>query len=51
MFIQLSYPTSYSRHMSCHGYDSIMSVLCTPLQVKCYQDVLLLFVASPPVCI
>jgi len=22
---------------SCHGYEGIMSVLCTPLQVKCYQ--------------
>jgi len=26
----------YSRHMSCHGYEGVMSV-CTPLQVKCYQ--------------
>jgi len=23
--------------MSCHGYEGIMSVLCTPLQVKCYH--------------
>jgi len=22
--------------MSCHGYKAVMSVLCTPLQVKCY---------------
>jgi len=29
--------TSYSRHMSCHGYEGVMSVLWTPLQVKCYQ--------------
>jgi len=21
----------------CHVYDSVMSVLCTPLQIKCYQ--------------
>jgi len=21
---------------SCHGYEGVMSVLCTPLQVKCY---------------
>jgi len=27
---------AYSRHMSCHGYEGVMSVLCTPLQVKCY---------------
>jgi len=25
-------PTSYSRHMSCHGYEG------TPLQVKCYPN-------------
>jgi len=24
--------------MSCHGYEGVMSVLCTPLQVKCYQE-------------
>jgi len=30
-------PPSYSRHMSCHGYEGVMSVSCTPLQVKCYQ--------------
>jgi len=24
--------------MSCHGYESVMLVLCTPLQVKCYQN-------------
>jgi len=30
-------PTSYSRHMSCYGYEGVMTVLCTPLQVKCYQ--------------
>jgi len=24
--------------MSCHGYDGVMSVLCTPLLVKCYRD-------------
>ncbi len=23
--------------MSCHDYEGVMSVLCTPLQVKCYQ--------------
>jgi len=23
--------------MSCHGYEGVMSVLCTPLQVKCYH--------------
>jgi len=23
--------------MSFHGYEGVMSVLCTPLQVKCYQ--------------
>jgi len=28
--------TSYSRHMSCHGYEGVMSVLCTALQVNCY---------------
>jgi len=22
--------------MSCYGYEGVMSVLCTPLQVKCY---------------
>jgi len=22
--------------MSCDGYEGVMSVLCTPLQVKCY---------------
>jgi len=28
-------------HMSCHYYEGvIMSVLCTPLQVKCYCKVL-----------
>jgi len=21
----------------CHGYEGVMPVLCTPLQVKCYQ--------------
>jgi len=25
--------------MSCHGYEGVISVLCTPLQVKCYQNV------------
>jgi len=30
-------PTSYSRLMSFHGYEGVMSVLCTPLQVKCYR--------------
>jgi len=30
--------TSYSRHMSCHGYEGVMSVLWTPLQVKCYRE-------------
>jgi len=20
----------------CHGYEGVMSILCTPLQVKCY---------------
>jgi len=35
-------PTSYSRHMSCHGYEGVMSVLCTPLQVKCFPKSLLL---------
>jgi len=29
--------TSYSRHMPCQGYEDVMSVLCTPLQVKCYR--------------
>jgi len=24
-------------NMSCHGYEGFMSVLSTPLQVKCYQ--------------
>jgi len=24
--------------MSCHGYEGVMSVLCTPLQVKCYPQ-------------
>jgi len=24
-------------YMSCHGYEGVMSVLCTSLQVKCYQ--------------
>jgi len=24
-------------HVSCHDYEGIMSVLCTPLQVKCYR--------------
>jgi len=28
-------PISYSRH--CHGYEGLMPVLCTPLQVKCYR--------------
>jgi len=23
--------------MSCHGFEGAMSVLCTPLEVKCYQ--------------
>jgi len=23
--------------MSCHGYEGVMPVSCTPLQVKCYQ--------------
>jgi len=23
--------------MSCHDYEGVMSVLCTPLQVKCYH--------------
>jgi len=32
-------PNSYSRHMSCHCYEGVMSVLCTPLQVKCYQSI------------
>jgi len=27
--------------MSCHGYECVMSVLCTPLQVKCYRVILL----------
>jgi len=22
---------------SCHGYEGVMSVLCTPLQVNCYH--------------
>jgi len=26
----------YFMFMSCHGYEGVMSVLCTPLQVKCY---------------
>jgi len=26
-------------HMSCHDYEGAMLVLCTPLQVKCYQEV------------
>jgi len=30
------YFRTYSRHMSCDGYEGVMSVLCTPLQVKCY---------------
>jgi len=30
-------PSSCSRHMSCHGYEGVMPVLCTPLQVKCYR--------------
>jgi len=25
--------------MPCHGYEGVMSVLCTPLQVKCYQPI------------
>jgi len=25
--------------MSCHDYEGVMSVLCTPLQVKCYQKI------------
>jgi len=24
-------------NMSCHNYEGVISVLCTPLQVKCYQ--------------
>jgi len=27
----------HSRHMSYRGYEAVMSVLCTPLQVKCYR--------------
>jgi len=29
--------TETSRHMSYHGSEGVMSVLCTPLQVKCYH--------------
>jgi len=36
LYVKCINPTSYSRHMSCHGYEGVMSVLCTPLQVKCY---------------
>jgi len=25
-----------TKNMSCHGYEGVMSVLWTPLQVKCY---------------
>jgi len=28
---------SYSSHVSCHDYEGVMSVLCTPLQVKCKE--------------
>jgi len=24
--------------MSCHDYEGVMSVLCTPLQVKCFRS-------------
>jgi len=24
--------------MSCHDYEGVMPVLCTPLQVKCYPE-------------
>jgi len=37
VFINMHILTTYSRHMSCHGYKGVMSVLCTPLQVKCYH--------------
>jgi len=29
--------------MSCHGYEGVMPVLCTPLQVKCYQHFFLFY--------
>jgi len=29
--------------MSCHGYEGVMSVLCTSLQVKCYRFVFMSF--------
>jgi len=31
-------PLSYSWYVSCHDYEGVMSVLCTPLQVKCYRE-------------
>jgi len=32
--------------MSCHGYEGVMSVLCTPLQVKCFVYVMLYILIS-----
>jgi len=26
--------------MSCHDYEGVMPVLCTPLQIKCYPTLL-----------
>jgi len=37
MTVVINMHTSYSRHMSCHGYEGVISFLWTPLQVKCYQ--------------
>jgi len=33
--------------MSCHDYEGVMLVLCTPLQVKCYPSLFLCGQSSP----
>ncbi len=36
----LSYVISHAKMtlLMCHDYEGVISVLCTPLQVKCYRN-------------
>lgn len=38
--ISIHKDSSCSWKVSCHSYDCVMSVLCTPLQIKCYLNCL-----------